>query len=89
MADKNNEILMDGLMRVHEVAGYLGLSRSKVYEIMSKGELPWAKFGRARRIPRRAVVELVARRLRGGSHVSERASVGADPDPRNPGRGRS
>ncbi len=89
MPDQPERLVTDGLMRVSEVGRFLGLSRSSVYQLMNRGELPWAKLGRARRIPRRAVVELAARCLRGGSQISERASVGADPGPRNPGRGRS
>ena len=89
MPDQPERLVADGLMRIPDVARFLGLSRAAVYQLMDRGELPWARFGRARRVPRRAVVELAARCLRGGSHVSERASVGADPDPRNAGRGRS
>lgn len=89
MPDQPERLVTDGLMRVSEVGRFLGLSRSSVYQLMNRGELPWAKLGRARRVPRRAVVELAARCLRGGSHVSERVSVGADPAPRNAGRGRS
>ncbi len=89
MTEPGVELVSDGLMKVAEVSDFLRVSRSSVYELMAGGELPWAKLGRARRIPRRAVVELVARCLRGGSHVSERASVGDAPDPRNAGRGRS
>ena len=52
-------------MSVRNVARFLGVSRSLVYELMGWGELPWVKLGRARRIPRRAVVDLAARRLIG------------------------
>ena len=52
-------------MRIPEVARFLALSRASVYQLMDRGELAWVKFGRARRVPRRAVVELAARRLIG------------------------
>ena len=52
-------------MRIPEVARFLALSRASVYQLMDRGELPWVKLGRARRIPRRAVVDLAARRLIG------------------------
>ena len=58
-------IVEEGLMRVEEVARFLGLSRAKIYALMDHGDLVWAKIGRARRIPRRAVVELAARLVQG------------------------
>ncbi len=60
------ELVADGLMTVKECAEFLHLSRSTVYELMNAGELCFAKLGRSRRIPRRAVIELAARQLRGG-----------------------
>jgi len=35
---------------VREASQYIRLSRSKVYELMDSGQLPYAKHGRARRI---------------------------------------
>jgi excisionase family DNA binding protein len=63
---RSEELVADGLLTVRECAEFLHLSRSKVYELMDAGELCFAKLGRSRRIPRRAVIELAARRLRGG-----------------------
>ena len=57
------KIVEEGLMRVLEVAGFLGISRASVYQLMERGELPWVKLGRARRVPRRAVIELAAGKL--------------------------
>ena len=59
-------LVSDGLMRVQEAALFLGLSRAAVYQLMERGEMPWVKLGRARRIPRRAVVGLAAGRIQGG-----------------------
>ena len=47
----------DGFMTVDEVAEYLSLSRTTIYQMLERGQLPSAKFGRMRRIPRKAVVE--------------------------------
>lgn len=47
------------LVRVREAADQLSLSRSKVYNMMESGELPFVKFGRARRIRVEAVEELI------------------------------
>ena len=60
------ELVADGLMTVSEAAGFLHLSRSSVYQLMDRGELPFVKLGRSRRIPRRALVELAAAHLEGG-----------------------
>ena len=45
----------------------LRLSRATVYNMMNEGQLPYLKLGRSRRIPKRAVVELAASQLVGGS----------------------
>jgi excisionase family DNA binding protein len=39
------------LLRVPEVAMILGISRSKVYELISSGELPSITIGGCRRVP--------------------------------------
>lgn len=57
------EIVVEGLVSVFEAARFLSLSRSKVYNLMESGELRFVKLGRARRIPRRALIELAARHL--------------------------
>jgi excisionase family DNA binding protein len=38
------------LATVAEVADYLALSRSKVYQLMESGELPYIKLGKCRRV---------------------------------------
>jgi len=63
-------LVADGLLTVRECVEFLHLSRSKIYELMDKGELCFAKIGRCRRIPRRAVIELAARQLQGGAGSS-------------------
>ncbi len=52
------------LFTTTEAAEMLGLSRSYLYEIMATGELPSITLGRARRIPRQALEELVVQRQR-------------------------
>jgi excisionase family DNA binding protein len=44
-----NEVL---LMRAAEVARTLGLSRSKIYQMMRDGALPVVRVGRAVRVPK-------------------------------------
>jgi excisionase family DNA binding protein len=38
------------LVRVSEVARHLSLSRSKIYQMMDRGELPYVKLGKSRRV---------------------------------------
>jgi excisionase family DNA binding protein len=59
-------IVADGLMTISEAARFLSISRSKLYEMMDKGELAYVKLGRCRRIRRRELTDLVSRQLRGG-----------------------
>ena len=63
---RSTELVADGLLTVQECTEFLHLSRSKVYELMDGGELCFTKLGRSRRVPRRAIIELAARALRGG-----------------------
>jgi excisionase family DNA binding protein len=57
------ELLQDGLEDIKEAVRFLSLSRSKVYQLMDSGQLTYVQFGRARRIPRRALLDLAASHL--------------------------
>lgn len=61
-----DDLVAEGLLSVGEAARFLSLSRSTLYELMESGRLVYVKLGRARRIPRRAVVALATSNLRGG-----------------------
>lgn len=50
------------LYRVNEAGQVLGLSRSRIYELMSSGRLPSVSIGRSRLITRQALEDF-ARRL--------------------------
>jgi excisionase family DNA binding protein len=56
-------VVCDGFDRVRDAARFLGISVSQVYLLMDRGELPYAKFGKSRRIPRRSVVQYAMRNL--------------------------
>ncbi len=47
------------LVRVTEVARHLSLSRSKVYQMMDVGQLPYVKLGKSRRVRWSDVQKLV------------------------------
>jgi excisionase family DNA binding protein len=63
--DRNAGVTSDGFVSVPDAARFLQLSRSKVYALMESGELTYAKFGRCRRIPRRALTEFAEKSLVG------------------------
>jgi excisionase family DNA binding protein len=57
------ELVADGFLGVDRAAEFLGLSKAMVYILMSDGVIPFAKFGRARRIPRKALHDYAAAQL--------------------------
>jgi excisionase family DNA binding protein len=50
-----------GLLRVEEAAEWLGLGRTKAYELVYKGLLPSVTIGRSRRVPVTALQAFVTR----------------------------
>lgn len=54
-------LFADGAMSVPEAARLTGLGRTQLYVLMGTGELAYTKVGSRRLIPRRALVELLAR----------------------------
>lgn len=65
MTDRD-ALVADGLMTVAQASEFLSVARSTLYLAMERGELPYVKLGRARRLPRRAVIEFAAANLHGG-----------------------
>lgn len=59
-------VVEDGLLTTEEAAAFLGVRRSFLYKLMQTGELAFVKIGKARRIPKRALIELAAANLQGG-----------------------
>jgi excisionase family DNA binding protein len=57
-------------LRVSEAAQLLSISRSALYLLMDRGELPYSKFGRCRRVPKLAL-EAYQRRCLVGSISAE------------------
>lgn len=65
-ADDNRlQLVSGGLMTVSQVGEFLNVSRSTVYGLMAQGALSFVKIGRARRIPRHAVLEFATAHLSG------------------------
>jgi excisionase family DNA binding protein len=57
--DENDELFLEGVISTNAAAKFLSVSRSMVYLLMDQGALPFVKIGKARRIPMRAVVNLL------------------------------
>jgi excisionase family DNA binding protein len=60
-------VTADGLASIREAEEFLSVGRSTLYKLMDSGELRFAKVGKCRRIPWRALRE-----------YAERCLVGAD-----------
>lgn len=52
---------LPAVLRVKEAATYLRLPLSRCYELVQKGEIASIRFGRSVRVPRQALVALLAR----------------------------
>lgn len=71
----------DGMATATDVAQFLRLARSTVYELMDRGELAYVKFGRSRRIPIKALRQLLDKNSIGGDReglLSETGSLRED-----------
>ncbi len=56
-----NEHLQTKLLTVRELADHLGVSRSKAYELLYKGEIQSLTIGRTRRVSPAALAEFISR----------------------------
>jgi excisionase family DNA binding protein len=55
------------LRRPEEVQRELGISRSKVYQMLASGELPTVRLGRSVRVPQDGLEQWVRERTEGGN----------------------
>jgi excisionase family DNA binding protein len=54
-----------GLADLPEAAKFLRVSRAKLYTLMESGDLPFVKMGKSRRVPWKALHQLIERSLVG------------------------
>jgi excisionase family DNA binding protein len=59
------DLVADGMVTIAEAQEMTRLSRSELYVRMDRGELPFAKLGKRRMIPRKAIIALMAQSLVG------------------------
>jgi excisionase family DNA binding protein len=64
-AGATKSVVDDGFATIPEAAEFLRLSRSKVYQMMDKGELLYCKIGKNRRVPWAALKALAEQSLVG------------------------
>ena len=50
------------LLRAEEAAHLFGIGRTKIYEMIARGEIPALRIGRLVRVPRHALEEWIADR---------------------------
>ena len=63
----DEKLVADGLVSIDEAMTFLSVGRSTLYELMERGLLSYAKIGRCRRIPKKALIAFAAANLRGGT----------------------
>jgi predicted DNA-binding transcriptional regulator AlpA len=60
----NNELMVqEGLITIEGAMDFLDISRASLYRLIKDGILPTVKLIGARRIPRRALIDLAASRV--------------------------
>ena len=62
----SEELVRDGAFGVAEAQRFSGLGRTKLYELMEQGRLPFSKVGTRRLIPKNALVRILAEGLGDG-----------------------
>ena len=81
--DRQRALVQPLLLRTDEVASLLGIGRTKVFELLSSGELPAIRIGRSVRISREHLEAWIDEAL-GASGLIRR--LPADEPPRVSGR---
>ncbi len=67
----NNELMVqEGLVTIEAAMDFLDISRASLYRLINDGTLPTVKLIGARRIPRRALIDLAASRVMVGARSS-------------------
>jgi hypothetical protein len=69
--NEDEDIWRDGAVTVDGGKKEYGVSRSRLYDLMGKGELPYSQIGAKRYIPRRALARLLARGMVGGTDAEK------------------
>ncbi len=57
----NQELMADGVFTVREASEFAKRSTAALYVDMKEGRLRYVKYGKSRRIPKRALIDFIAR----------------------------
>lgn len=60
------DVVADGVLTVKEACDFLKVGKSEVFKLMGSGELRSLKIGKRRLIPKKAAVDLLAKKLATG-----------------------
>jgi hypothetical protein len=75
----NEQIVLEGLVTIEGAMDFLDISRASLYRLINDGTLPTVKLIGARRIPRRALIDLAASRVcRGIASIDTDATMKQD-----------
>lgn len=61
MTDLAAEVIVPQLMTVKELRTLLKLSQPSIYRLMERGELPYVRLGKSRRVKREDVARFIER----------------------------
>lgn len=65
------ELVVNGLVTISDASVFLRLSKATIYQLMETGRLQYAKIGRSRRIPKKAILNLAQDSLIGGWNIPQ------------------
>jgi excisionase family DNA binding protein len=74
------DMLTEGLLTVYDAARFLAVGKTTLYGAMDRGDLLYVKLGRARRIPRRALLAFAQAGIRGGWAMQPQSQSGCAPE---------
>ena len=70
----NEMMVQEGLVTIEAAREFLDISRASLYRLIDNGTLPTVKLIGARRIPRRALIDLAASRVCRGTVPIDRVA---------------
>ena len=63
MNEHRVKLAEEGFLTISGAESFTGMKRSTLYNLMQDGTLPYAKVGKARRIPKKALIDFMAGNL--------------------------
>ena len=71
MTTTADELLAEGALTVSAAVAHFGIGRTRLYELMTAGDLPYSQVGGRRLIPRVALRRLIAANMVGVGRNTE------------------